>query len=410
MYFVTTIMDKYGKVRVRPISNQHFPDGGTIKTHFNVSCDKEARVKFPLGTIFACRNLEDQGKFYKVPDFTIYPVSDSGGTLLPERLAGSIKAYTDFLAKTTGVTTEPVPEVDTPAVADTEELEEPKPRTILERIKAKAVYKPPKLQEKGFFIDEDIWYLLLRNIRNKKNTLLVGPTGSGKTELLRLLAEQINKTYSVYDMGSMHDPMTGLLGVHRINSDGYSTFDYSKFSKDIQDKDIIILDELSRAPQTTSNILLPCLDSRRELPIEIASSTGVRNIPVGETTTFFATANIGSEYTGSGIMDRALVDRFFIIEMDYLTVVEETKVLCERTGIQKEIAQTISRVADSIRGLWRKGDLSLAVSTRHTLEVAALVADGFSLLQSFEFVFLPLYEGTNSEGERSQVRTILATR
>ena len=51
-------------------------------------------------------------------------------------------------------------------------------------------------------------------------------------------------------MGSMQDPLTDLLGSHRLEN-GSSVFDYAKFVEDVQKPGVILLDELSRAPLMT---------------------------------------------------------------------------------------------------------------------------------------------------------------
>ncbi len=43
--------------------------------------------------------------------------------------------------------------------------------------------------------------------------------------------------------------------------------------------------------------------------------------------TFIATANIGNEYTSTRVMDKALMDRFTIIEMDLLSAYDEAELL-----------------------------------------------------------------------------------
>ena len=45
---------------------------------------------------------------------------------------------------------------------------------------------------------------------------MVGPSGTGKTELVLLACKKLGLECNVYDMGSMYDPVSGLLGVHRL--------------------------------------------------------------------------------------------------------------------------------------------------------------------------------------------------
>lgn len=232
-------------------------------------------------------------------------------------------------------------------------------------------------------------------------------TVTHNTELVLLACKKLGIPCHVYDMGSMYDPISGLLGVHRLQKGGVSTFDYAKFTKDISEPGVVLLDELSRAPVTTNNILFPCLDSRRSLPIEIAGGNDLRSIKVHEDCCFVATANVGAEYTGTMSLDRALVGRFFPLELDYMPFDFETEVLMKRCKISKKNADLIVRVADNVRSLYRKQDISCSLSTRETLMAAELVSDGWELLKAMELVFLPLFEGTMAEGERSVIAKII---
>ena len=227
-------------------------------------------------------------------------------------------------------------------------------------------------------------------------------TVTHNTELVRLVAKKLGMEVCIYNMGTMIDPISGLLGVHRLVQGG-SVFDYAKFTEDIQKPCIVLLDELSRAPLTCNNILLPCLDSRRELPVDIAGGNGTRNIKVHPDCVFIATANIGAEYTGTTTMDRALMDRFFMQELEYMDSDNETKVLSKRCGIEEADAKIIVETARTVRSLHSKGEVSSTLSTRETLGAGSMVADGWSVLEAMERNFLPYFEGTKTEGERSVV-------
>src|SRR5574344_914679 len=126
----------------------------------------------------------------------------------------------------------------------------------------------PTSSEYGFYINSEKWKLLKRNVANKINTMIIGPTGCGKTSIVKILSEKLNIPMYIIDCGAITDPISSLLGVHRIK-DGHSIFDYAKFTQIIQKPCIILLDELSRAGMGSNNILFSCLDDRRELNIEI---------------------------------------------------------------------------------------------------------------------------------------------
>ena len=252
--------------------------------------------------------------------------------------------------------------------------------------------------ESGFYIEDSKWNILVRNIKRHKNTMLTGPTGTGKTDVIIRICKTLGIPCRIYDMGAMMDPLTDLLGSHRLEN-GSSKFDYSKFVRDIQEPGVILLDELSRAPVMTNNILFPCLDDRRVLPVEIADSNGPREIPVHPECTFIATANIGSEYSGTNSLDIALENRFMMIQVDYLPKSFETKVLNIRTGISENVAEKIVNVANAIRERYLDNSISKTISTRETLNCAELINDGFSLIEAINYSFcekFPKY-GDNSE-------------
>jgi MoxR-like ATPase len=251
------------------------------------------------------------------------------------------------------------------------------------------------------------WYFLVRNVLQGENTLLTGPTGCGKTAGVGLLAERLGLPLSIFDMGAMHDPITGLLGANRLEN-GKTFFDYSRFSQVIQQPGIVLLDELSRPAASCNNIIFPLTDDRRELPVEIAASAGVRNIPVHPGCVFIATANVGNEYTGTTKIDRGLLDRFTPLELDYMPQDTEEKMLVKRAGILPSPARIIAKVAATTRRKAAAGELSTAISHRHTLKAAKLVADGFSVISALEMIALPLFE-SGPDGERAEVKTMIAS-
>ena len=271
-----------------------------------------------------------------------------------------------------------------------------------------ANYPVPSVDDCGFHIDPDMWFLLVRNVLRGENTLLIGPTGSGKTEIVSHLAMAMEKQMYIQDMGTVQDAQSALLGVHRLNKEGHSAFEFAPFVNNIQAGGIMLLDELNRSPLAANNILFPCLDKRRYLPVDIACEDCDRKIAVNENTVFFATANLGSEYSGTHSIDRALLDRFFPIELGYPTEKDEVNVLKLRTGIDEKFATAIVRVSNEIRKQYKEQELSTPVSVRHTLQAASLIADGFDVDKALLATIMPLFEDGIGVSERSKVLSIVS--
>lgn len=400
-YFFKTMADK-SRNRLRPLSGQ-FLDGVPVDITLNVQSDTVLRTTYPLGTIFGSPELKLNSGYYTSGD--IFPVSlrDDEYKELSHRPSEAMKrAYESFTGLSDMAGSYSDDAKHTSDGVDT--------KTVLGKLMSNDKFAIASVEKDGFFVDPKIWFLLLRNINNQVNTLMIGDTGTGKTELVMLACKKLGIPCSVYDMGSMYDPVAGLLGVHRLQQGGVSTFDYAKFTQDISKPGVVLLDELSRAPVTTNNILFPCLDSRKTLPVEIAGGDDLRSVPVHPECTFVATANIGAEYSGTMSLDRALVGRFFPIELDYMPDSYEIDVIVKRCRISSIYAQHIVHVAKGIRSIFRKKEISVCVSTRETLMAGELVADGWSVLQAMEMVFLPLFEGTDSDGERGIIRKIIMSK
>lgn len=237
-----------------------------------------------------------------------------------------------------------------------------------------------------FKVEAGTYEVLKRNIEKCVNTLLIGPTGTGKTELVSNIAKVLGKDITIFDMGTMSDPIMGLVGTHVISvKDGktYSEFKKSRFSEVIQQPGIVLLDEISRASVAANNLLFPVLDFRKELSMEYSFEDS-QPIAVHPECVFFATANMGSQYTGTHKLDRALLDRFMTVEVDTLSIAEIKSTL---RAIYPELSsaqlRTIVNTYNSINQEHDDFKIAFNMSLRHLKIIAGLVQDGFTIYDAF---------------------------
>ena len=282
-------------------------------------------------------------------------------------------------------------------------------KTILQKLLEK--HPKPTVDRDGFFVTDSVWNGIMTNIYNSLNTshpvntLMVGPAGTGKTELIRFVCEKMGLPYRHDNIGTRTDVQASLIGTHTIDSEGHSSFQYARFVQDIQEPGVIMLDELNRNPQAL-NILTNVLDGIRELNVSGTGAADAKVVKVDPKCIFFATANIGATYTGTSMIDEALETRFDYIGVDYIPEEEETKLLVSRTGCSIIDAMNISKIVWEMRRLFSKEELSRSVSTRESLRIAQKCSIGNSLQDAFESL-LQRFEGTNSEGERGIVYKII---
>jgi MoxR-like ATPase len=273
--------------------------------------------------------------------------------------------------------------------------------------KAKIDIQKGSVTLNGYFkIQRGTFEILKHNIQHGVNTMLIGPTGTGKTEVVSNLAKALDLSLTIFDMGTMTDPVMGLVGTHVITVvDGQtkSEFKMSRFSEVIQKPGIVMLDEISRAPAMANNLLFPCLDFRRELPMEY-SFHNTTPIPVHPECVFFSTANMGSQYTGTHKLDRALLDRFMLIEMDAIgkKEIKET-LLSEIPTLDPKDVDKMVGVFSSINEQHDEFKIAFNLSLRHLKTIARLVSNGFTIYDGF----LAICKGLGGKDGLKAIESIL---
>ena len=255
------------------------------------------------------------------------------------------------------------------------------------------------------------WKYLVRSAVRGKNILMCGPAGCGKTQAAKALPVATDRPFFYFNMGSTDDPRATLIGnTHFKNQE--TIFDESLFVTAIKTEGaVILLDELSRAHPSAWNILMTVLDEGQRylrLDEDIDSPT----IQVASGVSFIATANIGTEYTSTRVLDRALMDRFEIIEVDILTLEREEVLLAKRYGtkVSADLIHAVADIADATRKEWRSetGKLTTMISTRMTVRVCELLADGFTLSEASEVAILPFFDASGgTDSERTFVKQII---
>ena len=254
------------------------------------------------------------------------------------------------------------------------------------------------------------WKYLIRSVVRGKNIMMCGPAGCGKTMAAQALPEATDRPFFYFNLGATQDPRSTLIGNTHFK-DGATVFDKSSFVKAIETENaVILLDELSRAHPEAWNILMTVLDEKQRY-LRLDEDVDSPVIQVASGVSFIATANIGTEYTSTRTLDRALMDRFEIIEVDILNKEREAALLAKKfPKLGSEQIASVADIAGISRHEWREeeGKLSTMMSTRMSVRVCELLEDGFTLEEAAQVAIFPFFDASGGvDSERTFIKQVV---
>ena len=273
------------------------------------------------------------------------------------------------------------------------------------------IHSSYSMKPRGLVMKELKWKYLVRSAVRGKNILMTGPAGCGKTMAAKSLVSSLDRPDFYFNLGATQDPRATLIGNVHFDKKAGTYFSESLFVKAIQTPNaVILMDEMSRAHPDAWNILMTVLDTGQRY-LRLDEADGQETINVAEGVTFVATANIGNEYTSTRVMDKALMDRFIVVEMDVLTDEEEYGLLTYMfPHVDSDLLKSVSEISHLTRTESKSdaGKISSGISTRTSVELAGLIFDGFGLDEAAEVTVYPQYSDDGGvDSERTFIKQLV---
>lgn len=201
--------------------------------------------------------------------------------------------------------------------------------------------------------------------------MLKGPTGCGKTRFIEHMAWRLKKPLVAV---SCHEDMTAsdLVGRYLLDADGTVWHD-GPLTIAARHGAICYLDEIVEARQDTTVIIHSLTDERRILPLE------KKNEVLKAHPDFHLVISYNPGYQ-SVLKDlkESTKQRFGAIDFDYPEERLEAEIICHESGVQREVAATLVRIAMRSRNLRGHG-LDEGASTRMLIHAGLLIAKGVPL-------------------------------
>jgi MoxR-like ATPase len=363
--------------------------------------------------------MRERVKYYRAVErngvlvaIDMYGLQDSGNMSIRSAMIAS--AYSSGMAMELNLDTGRVKRVSMAEAGFDGYVEEVKPEATKVDMSDPVlafINKSVDLKPKTLVMSDLKWKYLVRSAMRGKNIMMTGDSGCGKTFAAQQLVAALERPEFSFNLGATQDPRGTLIGNTHFEKDSGTVFHESTFVKAIQTENaVILLDEISRAHPEAWNILMTVLDyGQRYLRLDEHPDAPI--VKVADGVTFIATANIGNEYTATRAMDRALVDRFVIMEMESLDAQKEAALLQQlNPGLSADDADAITNIADATRKEKASDGARLtnAISTRLAVEMAGLIVDGFTIAESAEVCVYPFFDADGGmDSERTFVKQIV---
>ncbi|WP_414049649.1 ATP-binding protein [Macrococcus animalis] len=220
--------------------------------------------------------------------------------------------------------------------------------------------------------DITIYQDALAMLRLRKNVLLKGPTGSGKTKLAETLSVDMDQKMNSINC-SVDLDAESLLGYKTIeNIDGVSkiVFVDGPVIEAMREGNLLYIDEINMAKPETLPILNGVLDFRRTITNPFTGEV----IKANDDFKVIAAINVG--YVGTLPMNEALKNRFVVLDLHYIGGDILKQVILEQTSLRdiKVIDQIIKFNQDLVT-MASQGQISEeASSVRALLDFCDLIS------------------------------------
>jgi MoxR-like ATPase len=221
-----------------------------------------------------------------------------------------------------------------------------------------------------YVLQRDEAALLVAGMMDGDKTLITGPTGSGKSSLVKYVCAKLNRPFIRINMSG--DVESAALFGTLVVRGGATVWEDGAITEAAKYGAVCLVDEWELMPAEIAMGMQNLLEDNGYLYLKEKPGTSDDRtvIPHDDFRLVFAGNTVGQgditgAFSGVGVQNTATIDRFTnTIRLGYLSQKHEVDIITSKTSVDKKVAIEMVRLASLVRSAYEQGKIGLTISPR----------------------------------------------
>lgn len=221
-----------------------------------------------------------------------------------------------------------------------------------------------------YVVQQDEAALLVAGMMDGDKTLITGPTGSGKSSLVKYVCAKLNRPFIRINMSGDVES-SSLFGTLVVRG-GATVWEDGAITEAAKYGAVCLVDEWELMPAEIAMGMQNLLEDGGYLYLKEKPGTSEDRtiIPNDNFRLVFAGNTVGQgditgAFSGVGVQNTATIDRFTnTIKLGYLSQAHEVNIITSKSDVEQKVAHDMVRLANLVRSAYESGKIGLTMSPR----------------------------------------------